>query len=97
MIMQNGQISEKLENQKKSIDQIAKPLLSQKEVRAIVKDFAVAYISGKVKILHPTTEEMEAEAKKCGEIVNPPESSQSVRSGVCKQKTFHRTYCCLCG
>jgi hypothetical protein len=44
----------------------AKPLFSRREIRDIVKDFILAWLSGHVKIEFPTCEELLAVAKQSG-------------------------------
>jgi len=54
--MQNDDVEKDTTQTEKSssLQGVAKPLFSEKEVRTIVKDFVSAYISGQIKIIFPT-------------------------------------------
>ena len=45
-----SQPDEKQQREKQPKEEMAKPLLSQREVRSIVKDFAIAYIEGRITL-----------------------------------------------
>jgi hypothetical protein len=49
--------NEKQECGERSSEEIMKPLLSQREIRSIVKDFAIAYLEGRIKIGFVNAEE----------------------------------------
>lgn len=58
---------EKQQDEAEPTEETGKPLLSEREVRSIVKDFAIAYVEGRIKIDIPTAQERMEFAKKVGE------------------------------
>jgi uncharacterized protein YicC (UPF0701 family) len=66
-LQNNGLPKEQQSGKENTIEQPTKPLFSQKEIRAIVKDFAVAYISGQIKIQFVCADERMEIARKTGE------------------------------
>ena len=67
--MQNNQ--DKLqESKEKVLENKLKPLLTRKEVQTIVKDFAVAYISGQIKVSLPDCAHIMTMAKEKNEPVD---------------------------
>jgi len=63
--MQNDEVEKDTTQTEKSssLQRVAKPLFSEKEVRTIVKDFVSAYISGQIKIIFPTAEDIMGHTK----------------------------------
>jgi hypothetical protein len=45
----------------------AKPIFSQREIRSIIKDFITAWLSGQIKLILPTCEEILQTAKQAGD------------------------------
>ena len=52
-----SQSDKKQQHDVKALEEIAKPLLSQREIRSIVKDFAIAYVEGRIKLDIPNAQE----------------------------------------
>jgi len=65
-----SQPNEKQECGERPSEEIVKPLLSQREIRSIVKDFAIAYLEGRIKLIHVDAQERIEVAKKQGVTVD---------------------------
>jgi len=70
--MQNDEVEKDTTQTEKSssLQRVAKPLFSEKEVRTIVKDFVSAYISGQIKIDFPTAYSILERAKRTKESMD---------------------------
>lgn len=70
----DSQPTEKQQHEAKALEEATKPLLSQKEVRSIVKDFAIAYVEGRIQLDLPTAQERRNFAKRKGQKLSDAEA-----------------------